>query len=260
MDGPIRLLVVDDDTELCELLEEYLEPHGFSVMSIHDGESGLRTLAGQPFDAVILDVMLPGRDGLEVLRGLRAQSDLPVLMLTARGDDVDRIVGLELGADDYLPKPFNPRELLARLRAILRRSRRDAGETAGTSAGDGTSLPRPPGAIQVGDIALNPGTRSATRAGKPLALTTVEFNLLETMLRAAGEVLSREELSLQVLGRKLQAYDRSLDVHVSNLRKKLGELPDGSERIKTVRGVGYLYSLVEIEEASEQGRRGEMRK
>jgi two-component system response regulator CpxR len=142
MDGPIRLLVVDDDTELCELLEEYLEPHGFSVMSIHDGESGLRTLAGQPFDAVILDVMLPGRDGLEVLRGLRARSDLPVLMLTARGDDVDRIVGLELGADDYLPKPFNPRELLARLRAILRRSRRDAGETAGASAGGGTSSPR----------------------------------------------------------------------------------------------------------------------
>ncbi|MBC7358638.1 MAG: response regulator transcription factor [Desulfacinum sp.] len=240
MSDVLRLLVIDDDVELCELLSQYLEPHGFRVSSVHDGEAGLRAVAEEAFDLVVLDVMLPGLDGLEVLRRLRTLSSIPVVMLTARGDDVDRIVGLELGADDYLPKPFNPRELLARLRAVLRRARHPELAPPPLEAGSA----RPEG-VRVGDVELHTGTRTATCGGRPLRLTTVEFNLLEAMLRAAGRVLSREELSLLVLGRKLQPYDRSLDVHVSNLRKKLGDGPQGAERIKTVRGVGYLYCLPE---------------
>ncbi|SMC21898.1 two component transcriptional regulator, winged helix family [Desulfacinum hydrothermale DSM 13146] len=236
----LRLLVVDDDVELCELLTEYLEPHGFQVTSVHDGEAGLQAVGHKHFDLVVLDVMLPGLDGLEVLRRLRALSPIPVVMLTARGDDVDRIVGLELGADDYLPKPFNPRELLARLRAVLRRARQPESKAQEQDAASAR-----PEVLRVGDVELHPGTRTVSCGGRPVRLTTVEFNLLEVLLRGAGRVLSREELSLQVLGRKLQPFDRSLDVHVSNLRKKLGEGPRGVERIKTVRGVGYLYGLPE---------------
>jgi DNA-binding response OmpR family regulator len=170
--------------------------------------------------------------GLEVLRHLRVKSNVPVLILTARGEDVDRIVGLEIGADDYLPKPFNPRELLARIRAVLRRVRESA--TRG-----------PDDKLRVGDVELDPGTRKVQRAGEKVELTAVEFNLLEQLLRSAGRVVERENLAQEVLGRKLSAFDRSLDVHVSNLRKKLGDRPDGEERIQTIRGVGYIYPLGE---------------
>lgn len=238
MEKGIRVLVIDDDWELCSLLEEYLEPLGFSITSVHDGERGVRALEERPFDVVILDVMLPGRDGLEVLKSVRARSDVPVMMLTARGEDVDRIVGLELGADDYLPKPFNPRELLARLRALLRRVHRASSERTPAVSEESGSWADP---LVIGDVALSPATRTVTCRGKIVPLTTVEFNLLEVLMRSAGQIVSREDLSIKVLGRKLHPYDRSLDVHVSNLRKKLADSQHGVERIKTVRGVGYLY-------------------
>jgi two-component system, OmpR family, response regulator CpxR len=229
-----RLLVVDDDVELCELVTEYLEPEGFEVEAVHDAGQGVERALSDDHALVVLDVMLPGFNGFEVLRRIRARSNLPVLMLTARGDDVDRIVGLEIGADDYLPKPFNPRELVARIRAILRRT---------------TPMPHSAGAtppsehLAVGDVEMDLGARSVRRAGTPIELTGVEFSLLEALLRSAGRVVEREGLSRTVLGRKWMPFDRSLDMHVSNLRKKLGHAPCGTERIKTVRGMGYIYVL-----------------
>ena len=223
-----RILVIDDDIDLCELLTDYLTTEGFAVEVVHDGEAGPeRALAGD-FDLVVLDVMLPGIDGFEVLRRLRTGSATPVLMLTARGDDVDRIVGLEMGADDYLPKPFNPRELVARIRAVQRR-------TAAAPATGGE-------AVAVGDVTLDLGGRTVHVGGVPVELTSVEFSLLEVLIRLAGQVVSREDLSLQALGRELNPYDRSIDVHVSSLRRKLGTLGEESERIKTVRGIGYCYA------------------
>ena len=222
-----RVLIVDDDEELTRLLGRQLELDGFETGAAVDGPSGLEAALSGKWDVVILDVMLPGMDGFEVLRRLRAASAVPVLMLTARGEDVDRIVGLEMGADDYLPKPFNPRELVARLRAILRRAAQPAG------VGEGV--------LAVGDLELDPGARSVMRGGEPVALTGIEFSLLENLVRAAGHVVEREELMRSVLGRRPSPFDRALDVHVSALRRKLGPLPSGGERIKTVRGVGYLY-------------------
>jgi len=224
------ILVVDDDTELSSLLVDYLGAEGFRVETAGDGITGLDRAINTHPSLVILDVMLPGKNGLEVLRALRQVSSVPVLMLTARGDDVDRIVGLEIGADDYLGKPFNPRELVARIRAIQRRIER---ETA--TKGE---LPKP---ITVGDVTLDPSTRHATMGTVTLALTSVEFALLEVFLRNAGRVLDRDELSEKVLGRRFSPYDRSIDVHVSNLRKKLSATA-GAERVKTVRGAGYLYA------------------
>jgi two-component system response regulator CpxR len=231
---PDRLLVVDDDTELCELVSEYLRPEGFEVEAVHDGERGVdRALCGE-HAMVVLDVMLPGLNGFEVLRRIRARSGVPVLMLTARGEAVDRIVGLEIGADDYLPKPFNPRELVARIHAVLRRT------SHGTaSAGAAAGLAK----LGVGDVELDPGGRTVRCNGEAAELTGVEFNLLETLLRAAGRLVEREELSRTVLGRRLMPYDRSIDMHVSNLRKKLGRMSGEHERIKTVRGLGYVYTL-----------------
>lgn len=226
-----RVLVIDDDTGLCELVAEYLEPEGYQVEAVHDGESGvLRALSGEHALAV-LDVMLPGINGFEVLRRIRAQSRLPVVMLTARGEDVDRIVGLEIGADDYLPKPFNPRELVARINAVLRRAR--PGEQ-GERQESGT--------LSVGDIEMDTGTRVVRRAREAVELTVVEYDLLEKLLRAPGRVVTREELVRDVLHRNLSPFDRSIDMHVSNLRKKLGHQVAGVERIKTVRGVGYIYA------------------
>jgi two-component system response regulator CpxR len=227
-----RVLVVDDDIELCELVAEYLQPEGFDVEAVHDGERGVERARSGEFALVVLDVMLPGLSGFEVLRRIRAGSRTPVLMLTARGDDVDRIVGLELGADDYLPKPFNPRELVARIRAILRRTKPD-------SSGIATPLSE---RLIVGDVELDTGTRVVRRAGELVNLTAVEFNLLEVFLRAAGRVVTREELIKTVLDREFTPYDRSIDMHVSNLRKKLGHYIGEVERIKTVRGVGYIYT------------------
>jgi DNA-binding response OmpR family regulator len=226
-----KVLIIDDDEELCELVSEYLTVEGFETECVNDGEMGLQRALSAEHDMAILDVMLPKMNGFDVLRALREQSKLPVIMLTARGDDMERIVGLEIGADDYLPKPFNPRELAARLRAILRRAH--APDSDGKENGE----------IEVGDIRLSSTSRVATRDGDELNLTSVEFELMRELLREAGKVVKKEDLSERVLERKLSPFDRSLDMHISNLRKKLGPRADGSERIKTVRSVGYIYTV-----------------
>jgi two-component system response regulator CpxR len=225
-----KLLIIDDDEELCELVSEYLTVEGFEVESVNDGEAGLKSALSGEYELVILDVMLPKMNGFDVLRNLRETSKLPVIMLTARGDDMERIVGLEIGADDYLPKPFNPRELAARLRAILRR----------TSEHDDDVSER----LDIDGIQLSAAARTVVRDGEPINLTSVEFELLANLLREAGKIVRKEDLSESVLERKLSPFDRSLDMHVSNLRKKLGSRADGSDRIKTVRSVGYIYTLV----------------
>ena len=224
-----QILIIDDDVALCELVKEYLEPLGFEVEPVHRGDLGARRALEGEHSLVVLDVMLPGLNGFEVLRKIRSESRIPVLMLTARGDDVDRIVGLEIGADDYLPKPFNPRELTARIRAILRRATSNEPSPIAT-------------AVSVGDIQLDPGTRVVKRAGENIELTAVEFDLLEKLLRGSGRIITREELSNDVLHRSLSPFDRSIDMHISNLRRKLGHNFGELERIKTVRGVGYIYA------------------
>ncbi len=229
-----RILIIDDDVELCELITEFLQPEGYRVDSVHSGTLGLERALAENYSLLILDVMLPGSRGFEVLQKLRAKSRVPVIMLTARGDEVDRILGLEIGADDYLPKPFNPRELAARIQAVLRRTSTGAAPEATSSQ-----------SLQLGDIEFNPGSRSVRRNSRTVELTSVEFDLLGVFLRSPGRVLQREELTREVLGRDLTAFDRSIDVHVSNLRRKLGPLPNGHERIKAVRGAGYLYALPE---------------
>jgi DNA-binding response OmpR family regulator len=226
-----RILVIDDDAELCSLVSEYLEPEGFQVEAVHDGIQGLeRALEGNHL-LVVLDVMLPGLNGFDVLRRIRNISKIPVLLLTARGEDVDRIVGLEIGADDYLPKPFNPRELVARIRAILRRTQKPER--------DSEAIPE---ILRVGDVELDPATRTVHQLGKPVELTSVEFNLLQALLSEAGRVVTREHLADTVLGRKFSPFDRSIDMHVSKVRKKLGDSDNGGDHIKTVRGVGYIFS------------------
>lgn len=225
-----HLLIVDDDTELSAMLSEYMEAEGFTVERAFDGKSGeQKALTGQ-YDAVVLDVMMPELDGFEVLRRIRSESSVPVLMLTAKGDDVDRIVGLEIGADDYLPKPFNPRELLARLRAVLRRSQ-------------GTDHPvvQNENIFRIGSLQLISSSRTALVDEQPIDLTSSEFNLLYTLVKQAGHVVSKESLSEQGLGRTLEKYDRSIDMHMSNLRKKMTEHSLG-EMIITVRGQGYQLS------------------
>lgn len=239
------ILLVDDDHELCALVEEYLGEEGFAVRSHQDPLEGIEAACSGEFGLMILDVMLPQINGFEVLRRIRARSPIPVLMLTARGEEIDRIVGLEIGADDYLPKPFNPRELVARIRAILRR-------TADSEPSEGGTLPD---RIEVGDVILDRPARKVTREGDAIELTTLEFELLEMLLLNAGEVLRREDLSRRVLDREFRPYDRSLDVHVSHLRGKLGPNPDGTERIKSVRGVGYQWLLMpsETESSNQNG-------
>jgi DNA-binding response OmpR family regulator len=226
-----RILVIDDDVELCNLVSEYLAPEGFQVEAVHQGNRGLERALSSEHALVVLDVMLPNLNGFEVLRRIRDKSRVPVLLLTARGEDVDRIVGLEIGADDYLPKPFNPRELVARIRAILRRTR--ATERAGAP---------PEQVLRVSDIELDPGTRTVRQNGKHVELTSVEFNLLHALLREAGRVVPRERLVDIVLSRKFSPFDRSIDMHVSKIRKKLGDSEGGMDHIKTVRGVGYIFA------------------
>jgi DNA-binding response OmpR family regulator len=224
-----RVLLVDDDRELCQMLSEYLSAEHFDVKSVHDGGDALTELQGDDFEIVILDVMLPSVGGLDVLRRLGASYPTPILMLTARGDDVDRIVGLELGADDYLSKPFNPRELVARIRAILRRANNR------TARGI-------PDELSVGPITLNAGTHQVHVADQVVALTGAEFRVLELLMRSVGQVLSRDSMTEQALGRKLAPYDRSIDTHISNLRRKL-ELEAGKNpEIKNVRGSGYTLT------------------
>ncbi|HEX8552114.1 MAG TPA: response regulator transcription factor [Abditibacteriaceae bacterium] len=228
-----RVLMVDDDGELCELVSEYLAREGWTVDAVHDGEAALEQLENGEYVAIILDVMLPGLGGFEVLRRVRSRSEIPVVMLTARGDEVDRVLGLELGADDYLPKPFSSRELAARLRAILRRSHNEAA----------VEETRPRQVLRVGDVEVDVAARSAKRGGESLDLTSVEWSLLELLLRNAGEVVTRERIANDVLGRRLMPYDRSVDTHLSNLRRKLDPQEGfGSERIKTIRGTGYIYT------------------
>jgi DNA-binding response OmpR family regulator len=225
-----RVLLVDDDRELCQMLTEYLDAEHFAVKSVHDGGEALEELKVNEFEILILDVMLPSVGGFDVLRELGASYETPILMLTARGDDVDRIVGLELGADDYLSKPFNPRELVARIRAILRRANnRSARSTT-------------PDEFTVGPIVLNTGTHQAHVHGELAPLTGAEFRVLELLMRSAGQVLSRESMTEQALGRKLVAYDRSIDTHISNLRRKLDLEVGKNPEIKNVRGSGYTLT------------------
>lgn len=223
-----RIFLVDDDVELADMIREYLEPEGFLVEIAHDGRACLAP-GVESADLIILDVMLPGLSGFEVLKQLRQRSAVPVILLTARDSDTDRVVGLEIGADDYVPKPFNPRELVARIRAVLRR-------TGGA--------PALPGEVAVGDIRLNPAARAAQCGDRPLDLTTAEFNLLDHLLRKAGQVITRDELSAVAFGRQqVVRIDRNVDTLVSKLRRKLGDADDPGSRIKTIRNVGYLFAL-----------------
>ncbi|MCB1676869.1 MAG: response regulator transcription factor [Halioglobus sp.] len=221
-----QILIIDDDRELCALLCDFLQLQGFDAGAVHDGAVALTHCRRHSYDAIVLDIMLPGLQGLDVLQRLRQFCTTPVLMLTARGEDTDRIVGLEMGADDYLAKPCNPRELAARLRAILRR------QHGGTD--------RPGTRLQAGQTGIDPARRRASHAGADLPLTSAEFNVLRVLLEHAGQVVDKETLSQRALGRPLAAYDRSVDVHISKIRKKLSALGAG-ELILSVRGVGYQF-------------------
>lgn len=222
-----RVLLVDDDDTLTELLAEYLSDEGLEVNRMPDGESGVKEIlnSATQYDVVVLDSMMPKMSGLEVLKTVRAQSKIPIIMLTAKGDDIDRIIGLEMGADDYVPKPCTPRELLARINAILRRSQQS------TETGNNTN------SLSVSNVTLHPAKRQADINKTPLELTSTEFNLLEVLMRHAGQVVSKETLSLEALDRKLAKFDRSIDVHISSIRHKLGD----PALIQTVRGLGYLF-------------------
>ncbi len=227
-----RVLLIDDDRKLCRLLRDYLGPMGYDIHAVHDGPAGVAAIAEEAWHAVVLDVMMPGLDGFEVLKQIRRDSTVPVLMLTSRGDEADRIVGLEMGADDYLPKTFSPRELLARLRAVTRRSRPSTA-TAGSPSNDDLSE------IVVRDLHVNPATRTVVVGDKPIAMTAVEFDLLLCLARAPGRVKTREQLLEEVRERDYEVFDRSVDVHISALRKKLGDDPRTPRFIETIRSVGY---------------------
>jgi two-component system response regulator CpxR len=229
----VKILLIDDDAELCSLLVEFLSREGFSLECEHEGTRGLDRALHGGFDVVILDVMLPGLDGFEILRRLRGESRIPVLMLTARGEDMDRISGLEMGADDYLSKPFNPRELVARIRAILRRLERPDS---------------PEGPLEVNGVRIVPGTREVSANGRKIEVTTFEFDILEWLMRSAGRVVSRDDLMEHLYNRKATAFDRSVDMHISHLRKKL---ETGQPIIKTIRGVGYQFCRTPDEQVEE---------
>jgi DNA-binding response OmpR family regulator len=230
--APMAVLLVDDDRELCRMLGEYLNPEGFRLTTVHDGDEALYALGRHHFDLIVLDVMLPRLGGLDVLRSLRQKNTTPVLMLTARGEDIDRVVGLELGADDYLPKPFNPRELVARMRAILRRS---------------LLLEPQPGRrdrIDAGPLSLHFASRTASARGQTINLTGAEFRVLEVLMQQVGIVVSREQLTRQVLSRRLTPYDRSIDTHISNIRRKLVAVAD-QVSIVNVRRTGYVITVAD---------------
>jgi two-component system, OmpR family, response regulator CpxR len=226
----IRVLIVDDDEAFAGMVAQFLAAEGdFSVTARHDGAAGVQAATHAPYDVIILDIGLPKLNGLEALRRIRQQVDTPVVMLTARGDDIDRILGLEIGADDYIPKPCNLRELVARLRAILRRMNRPREVESASDR------------IVLGDLSLAPGSRSVFLGGVLLVLTGAEYLVLEVLAQSAGRVVDKDAIARHALGRRLMPYDRSVDAHIGNLRKKLGPLADGRQRIKTVRGRGYLY-------------------
>jgi two-component system response regulator CpxR len=224
-----RILLVLDDDALCNLLNESLGRAGYEVEVVHDGQEALERVFSGDYTATILDLMLPGSNGLEVLQQIRAKSHIPVLILTAQGEEIDRIVGLEVGADDCLPKPFNPRELTARLNAVLRRARRRADQDT-----------NPFEYLKHADLLVDPAARTVRCADSFLHLTTAEYDLLQVLLKNAGRVVTREQLARDALGRSFSPTDRSIDLHISHLRHKLGQFPDGSERIKAIRGVGYM--------------------
>ncbi|PMG28900.1 DNA-binding response regulator [Shewanella sp. 10N.286.52.C2] len=224
-----RILLVDDDVGLSELLAQLLELEGFELTQAFDGQQGLDFAQNQDFDLILLDVMLPKLNGFEVLRALRTQKQTPVLMLTARGDEIDRVVGLEIGADDYLPKPFNDRELVARIRAILRRSSLTQADAGAQDT------------ISFGDLSLDQARQELYCNDQLIILTGTEFSLLHSLITQAGDLVTKEQLSETVLGKKLMPFDRSLDMHLSNLRKKLPERHDGRPRVKTIRGKGYIW-------------------
>lgn len=226
----MKLLVIDDDRKLCRLIKDYLEPMGYEVVTAHSGPEGLDKALNETWQAIILDVMLPGMDGFEVLKGIRRQTNVPVLMLTARGDEADRIVGLEIGADDYLPKTFSTRELLARLRAVTRRSSHAEAKSKGEIDPE----------IVIGPLRVNSDSRTAVLGDEPLALTPVEFDLLASLARAKGRVKTREQLLDEIRDRNYEVFDRSIDVHISALRRKLGDDPKASRFIRTVRSAGYM--------------------
>jgi two-component system response regulator CpxR len=221
----MKILLVDDDQELCELLARYLQRENIEVDQVHTGPEGLKQGLAQSYDAMVLDIMLPGMNGLEVLTELRKTSQLPVVMLTAKGDEMDRIVGLEIGADDYLPKPW---ELIARLRAVLRRTQAD--NSAQTSD-----------VIQIDELEIDHSQHHVLKNDEPLELTVTEYNILNTLVSHLGKVVEKNQLAEEAMSRSLTLFDRSLDMHLSNLRKKLGNHNDGQARIKTIRGVGYMY-------------------
>jgi len=229
----MNVLLVDDDQELTALLKEYLTKESISVDLCHNGEDGLQKALAGKYDAVVLDIMMPGKNGLEVLTELRKQTQLPAIMLTAKGDEMDRINGLEIGADDYLPKPCNPRELVARLRAVMRR------------VNPPEPVSDPSGILSVDDIDMDHNIHQVSRAGEILDLTVTEYSILQVLLENKNKVIEKNELAEKAMDRPLTLFDRSLDMHLSNLRKKLGPHTSGDPRIKTVRGVGYMYLPVE---------------
>ncbi len=221
-----NILIVDDDIELCEMLDEYLRLEGFSVSAVHDGKSGAEQAVNGNYQAIVLDVMLPGQNGFDALKQIRGSSLIPIIMLTAKGDDIDRILGLEMGADDYLPKPFNPRELAARLKAIMRRSEQNSGNASSV--------------LEVGKLVMKPSSRKVSWDGQDMSLTSTEFAILELLMRNAGAAVSKESLYEKALGRPLEQYDRSIDMHISHLRRKI---PGGEHLIQTIRGTGYQLTL-----------------
>jgi len=227
-----RILLIDDDVDLTHMLAQYLAHEGFEVRAVHDGASGIAELAARPYAIAVLDIMMPGLSGLEALQRIRQHSRVPVLMLTARGDGIDKVTGLNLGADDYVAKPCTPAELLARIRAILRRTQ-------------GTPTPEPaagaPRQVQAGPLLLSPGSRQATWHGQPLELTGTEFLLLEVLARHVGHLVSKEDISQEAFQRPLTRFDRRIDVHISTIRQKLGHRPDGQPWIRNVRGQGYQF-------------------
>jgi DNA-binding response OmpR family regulator len=238
--GVTRVLVIDDDRKLCRLIRDYLEPMGYAVCAAHSGPDGVEQALKGSWHAVILDVMLPGCDGFEVLKQIRRQSDVPVLMLTGRGEEADRIVGLEIGADDYLPKTFSTRELLARLRAVTRRTARCTANAPDEATAE----------VVIGPLRVNPATRLALLEDRPLALTPVEFDLLASLARARGRVKTRDQLLEEIRDRDYEVFDRSIDVHISGLRKKLGDDPKEPRFIRTLRSAGYML----INPDTEKGR------
>ena len=231
-----RILIIDDDRELVDLVAEFLEDEGYDIALAHDGMKGYQRAISEEFVLILLDVMLPSLNGFEILKRVRQVSNVPIIMMTAKGDDVDKIVGLEIGADDYVAKPFNPRELVARTHAILRRTTQRQVQKASTP---------PAHLLVVGDVSIDISSRVVLRGTEEIIMTSAEFDVLHILLKMAGKVLTRENLAREAMGRELLPFERAIDMHVSNVRRKLGSHANGMERIKSIRSVGYIYTVLE---------------